>query len=126
MTPDVSLFSDAELAEDPAQQVIRRGLPGDFAQGLVSEAQFLGQQLTGTLRIQRLGAACEVRGGTFECGDVAGAGAEGAFAAGTGAAREFVAQGVEAGAGEGGDLQRGGTCPCRSGFSRDRCGAGRG
>ena len=73
MTPDGSLFPDAEAREYPSQQIVRRELAGDFRQALLSETQFLGHQLAGALLRELSGGLMDVGMRTLECIEVSAA-----------------------------------------------------
>ena len=55
-----SLLADTEAGKDVAQQIIWQQFTRDFAQGLLSQAQFLGQQLSGQVFFKLLLAGREV------------------------------------------------------------------
>ena len=42
---ELALLADAEAREDAAEQIVRREFARDFAEGLLSNAQFFGDEL---------------------------------------------------------------------------------
>ena len=54
LSPYIGLFADAELGEYAAQELIRGDGARDFAEGLLTQAQLLGQQLSRPVFVKRL------------------------------------------------------------------------
>ena len=52
----LQLLPDAEAREDPSQQIIRTHLPGDLAQCVMGQPQFLGGQFQVLMRQFAIGA----------------------------------------------------------------------
>ena len=71
------LFADAEIAEDPAQQIVAAELAGDLAEDVLCQAQFLGQQFAGVRGLELLPAGVDVCERAFQRIEVAAAGGEG-------------------------------------------------
>jgi len=68
-------FTDTKRRKYRAQQVIRQDAPGDFAEGIVGEAEMLGGEIECAVKPGALGVG-EVVLGLLQSGDMALAGAE--------------------------------------------------
>jgi hypothetical protein len=64
--PECSLFPDAEASENLAEQVLAGEFPGDLAQGVLSEAQILGEQFEGSRAAQDISGALHMLPGTAQ------------------------------------------------------------
>src|ERR1700679_381381 len=60
------LLSDAEAAEDFAEQVLAGEFPCDLPQGMLSEAQVLGEQFEGSRAAQDIGSALHMLAGAAQ------------------------------------------------------------